>query len=160
MNATVLVSFNQRILVIDFPVKFLIGEVIGVNLVLVGEVLQVTVTGSIANGTVNGVFQEQELENQFPGFHNLVGHGADDHPFRYRCSTGRDQAPLHLLNFHQTHTAATEWMQLLVMTEYRYSDAGSFGCIINGCIALYRYLFVVYSKINHLDLCSPSEFLR
>jgi len=106
------------------------------------------------------MFQQQKLEHQLAGFHDLVRHGADDHPLRYRCGTGWNQTPLHLLDFHQTHAAAAERMQFLVMTENWYPDTRSLGRVKNGGITFYRYLFVVYSKINHLDLCSPSGFLR
>ena len=87
-----------------------------------GHVLQLTLPALVADGTVQGMVDEQELHGALlsltrqgrtgPGFH-AIGHGG---------GAGR-QGLGRVLHFHQAHAAVGRHGELLVVAEARHSDA-------------------------------------
>src|SRR6185369_10934790 len=154
VDAAVLVTLYQRIFVIDIPVKLFICELVGADLVFIGQVLKIAVSGSITNRAINGMFQQKKFQHELSGSHDLVRSSADDHPLCYRSSAGRNKAPFHLLHFDQTHPATAKRMQFLIVAENRDTYACSLCGVKDGSVLRYCHLLVVYREIYHRDRVS------
>jgi hypothetical protein len=68
-------------------------------------VLKPTLAGLVANRTINGVVEEQELHSVPHSFVNTLGIGADFHVVRYRSCARRHEFG-RSLDLHETHAAA------------------------------------------------------
>ena len=130
-NTAVHVALNQGIDLIGRQIKLFPLKAIGNNFVFVGQILQVAFATLVAHRTINNMIDKEKLKYGFTYFANLIRHGVNDHPFGHRCRTGRNQASLHLLDFHQTDAARAIWQQLLGITEHRYVNTVLLGRLVD-----------------------------
>src|SRR5690606_35719143 len=76
----------------------------------------ITLPALIANRAVEGVVDQEELQNALPGLGHLGGVGPDHHPLPHPLAAGGDQlpGPFHL---HQADPADRHGIQLVVRAE-------------------------------------------
>ena len=72
--------------------------------VLEGHVLELALAAGVADGAVEGVIAEQELEGGLAGLRDVGGLGEDDHAFGDRGGAGGLELG-HLLDAHDAHAA-------------------------------------------------------
>jgi hypothetical protein len=92
------------------------------------HVLQFALAALIADGAIQRVVGEQELEHVFARLSDLFGVGAHHHAFGNRQSACRHHLG-HLLHFHQAHAAGGGQGESLVVAERGDLDADGLGGI-------------------------------
>ena len=130
LDATGHLGGDQRtkMLVQDHPLALGIAGTVAP--VAHGDVLQLTLPALIADGTVQGMVDEQELHGPLLGLDRPGRTGLDLHAGPDRGGTGRHrfgEGATALLRLHQTHAAISGDGELLVIAETRDRDALTVG---------------------------------
>ncbi len=106
-----------------FAVVFGLGVEAFGGAVFEGHVLQLALAAGVADGAVEGVVAEQELEGGFAGLRDVGGFGEDDHAFGDRCGAGGLELG-HLFDADDAHAAGGLERQAGVVAEGGDLDAG------------------------------------
>nr|WP_241546761.1 hypothetical protein [Thiohalobacter thiocyanaticus] len=85
-------------------------------------VLQLALPALVADRTVQGMIDEQELHHRLLRLAGIVGIGPDLHAVGDRRGAGRQRLG-RLIHLHQAHAAVGRDRQLLVVAETRHRDA-------------------------------------
>ncbi len=127
--------------------------------VLEGHVLQLALAACVADGAVERVVAEQQLQRGLAGLRDLGGLGLDDHAFGDRGGAGGLQLG-HLLDAHDAHAAGGLQREAGVVTEGGDLDAGGLAGLdeqrARGC----GDLFAVYGEGYVWHLKNPLLLLR
>ena len=91
--------------------------------VLEGHVLELALAAGVADGAVEGMVAEQELERGFAGLRDVGGLGEDDHAFGDRCGAGGLELG-HLFDADDAHAAGGLQREARVVAEGGDLDAG------------------------------------
>jgi hypothetical protein len=128
-DAPIHVSFDERRNVVGGAIRFGTPKGIIGDAILIDEILQLTLTASVAHRAFKGMGHENQLKLGPPGFDHFRGVGQYLHPVTHRIETCRDKSPPALLLNH-TDPAGSEGHEPLVFTESGNLDPG-LGCCVH-----------------------------
>src|SRR5512143_456400 len=118
------VALDDRTLIIRREISLLGVEPALPETVLVHQVLELALACLVADRTIEGVLDQKQLEHHPPRLDQRRRRGPNDHVVRCWCCARWRELARRTLDLNEADAACAEWMELVVMTQYRYPRAG------------------------------------
>ena len=114
----------------------------------IGVVLKLAFARFVADGTIEGVVDEQEFHDRLSGLYDARIGRVNDHSVRHLRRTGDDEFG-HLLHFDKTHPAVAGHGEIRMPAEVRDVDAVVPGRLNNRQVVFDLESFSVYGYCRH-----------